>query len=56
MIAGNVVPTATSGATPSRRMPGVETMAPPTPKAPESTPAHRPTTSVSPSRSSPGSM
>src|SRR5712691_4386020 len=51
---GSVVPTATNADAPRRRIPGVESTAPPTPKAPDSTPVINPTPSVSASRTRPG--
>src|SRR5687767_1604303 len=52
---GRVVPTATSGAAPSARTPGFDTIAPPTPNSALSTPVNRPISSVRASRSRLGS-
>ncbi len=55
-IEGRVVPTARSAGTPSARMAGVDTTAPPTPNEADSTPVPTPTMTVSTSLSGPGSM
>src|SRR5688572_15414078 len=55
-IDGSVVPTASVAGSPSARIAGVDTTAPPTPKAAESTPVPTPASSVSTSRSGPASI
>src|SRR5207248_2704803 len=50
MIDGNVVPTATNAEAPSARMPGVEIVAPPTPKAADMMPVTTPRAIVRTSR------
>src|SRR5881398_1995853 len=52
---GSVVPTASNADAPRPRMAGVEMVAPPTPKAPDSTPVATPAPTVRTSRSGPAS-
>jgi hypothetical protein len=55
-IDGRVVPTATRGAAPSARSPGLETIAPPIPNRALSTPVTSPSSRVRASRSGPASI
>ena len=55
MIDGSVVPTATNADAPRARIPGVEIVAPPTPKAADMMPVTTPRATVRTSRGSPGS-